>query len=125
MRKNFFVLFSIITILGACAAPMPDKDNSLPEIKPKAPVSVESNPSQTLPSTNNVALNPPHGEPGHDCNVAVGAPLNGVSNSPNSPLPILSNPNNSLNIPPTNVRLNPPHGEPGHDCNVMVGQPLS
>lgn len=82
------------------------------------------------PST--AQLNPPHGEPGHRCEIPVGAPLDG------SPAPGAT----SITIPPagsapspaampitmpanTNTgMLNPPHGEPGHDCNVAVGSPL-
>ena len=69
-------------------------------------------------------LNPPHGEPGHDCAIAVGAPLNG------SPAANVSQPTApTMNFqPPASVqggpRLNPPHGQPGHDCAVQVGAPL-
>lgn len=74
-------------------------------------------------------LNPPHGEPGHDCAIAVGAPLNG-SPAANSPQPTAS-PTMSFPTPapsPVSVqggpRLNPAHGQPGHDCAVQVGAPL-
>lgn len=79
--------------------------------------------------TSKVMLNPPHGEPGHDCAIPVGQPLNsnaGVSNQPmrtTSPTinnqPVINTPNSGQ------VRLNPPHGEPGHDCAIPVGQPLN
>lgn len=73
-------------------------------------------------------LNPPHGEPGHDCAIAVGAPLNGspaaksaqpsapAMNFPSAPAPVSASPGGP--------RLNPPHGQPGHDCAVQVGAPL-
>ena len=127
MKKNLFVLFLII-IMGACSTPMPDIDNTLPVVKPtETPVTLETNnPAVPPTSVNNLALNPPHGEPGHDCNIAVGAALNGASNSLNSPLPIMPGSNKPLDNSSTKgVRLNPPHGEPGHDCNIQVGQPLS
>src|SRR5690606_34194593 len=80
------------------------------------------------PSSSNVALNPEHGKPGHRCDIAVGAPLNGQPASAATPTPMptptitpstQSTPQNA-----GNVRLNPPHGQPGHDCAVQVGQPL-
>lgn len=77
------------------------------------------------PSANGAAnLNPPHGEPGHDCAVPVGQPLTsnsgaGVTN------PTINAP--TFNAPKSNstAKLNPAHGEPGHDCAVPVGQPLN
>jgi hypothetical protein len=71
-------------------------------------------------------LNPPHGQPGHDCAIAVGAPLNSKGNAapvqPVSPMgaPTLSVPAISNTAP----GLNPPHGQPGHDCAIAVGAPL-
>ncbi|MEO6948076.1 MAG: hypothetical protein ABI123_00480 [Ginsengibacter sp.] len=128
MKKNLSILFTIIIIVGACSAPSPDMDNTLPVMKTEeAPVAVESKDSlfQT-PSSNTVALNPPHGEPGHDCNIAVGSPLNGANNLMSAPLPVMPGALNPVNNPTSNkVRLNPPHGEAGHDCNIQVGQPLS
>lgn len=124
---------------AACSSATPEFDNSLPVIKPAettelpnapgAPVTVDANSQLLQPnSTDNVALNPPHGQPGHDCNVAVGSPLNRSTNSFNAPaptpvMPVTINP--LQNASSGGVRLNPPHGEPGHDCNVQVGQPLS
>jgi len=54
-----------------------------------------------------VALNPPHGQPGHVCEIPVGQPL-----------PINSKVSNR------GQRLNPPHGQPGHVCEIPIGQPL-
>lgn len=123
-------------VMGACSSSTPDIDTTLPVMKPvEAPVTVEadypllqtsSDPLLQTPATSTLALNPPHGEPGHDCNIAVGSPLNGAANSMNSPLPVMPASVNPVSNPTTNrVRLNPPHGEPGHDCNIQVGQPLS
>ncbi|PWH81554.1 hypothetical protein [Brumimicrobium oceani] len=69
-----------------------------------------------------ITLNPPHGEPGHDCAVKVGDPLPSSSKNlapSNNGAPINNSPMNSP------VKLNPPHGEPGHDCAVKVGAPLN
>lgn len=85
--------------------------------------------------TSTAQLNPPHGEPGHRCEIPVGAPLDGTP----APAPAAT----SITIPPAGTAaspvmaapptsptsgatgmLNPPHGEPGHDCAVPVGSPL-
>lgn len=86
-----------------------------------------------------VALNPAHGQPGHRCDIAVGAPLDGSSapaatkssSSISSPLPKAP-----VNIPlnlkgltavgqPGGAGLNPEHGKPGHRCDIAVGAPLN
>jgi len=85
------------------------------------------------PVTTAPGTNPPHGLPGHDCSLAVGAPLNSKNNAapasqPNaapqnaSPMngPVLTVPA----LPSTPRGINPPHGQPGHDCSVAVGAPL-
>ena len=146
MKKNLTFLYAIIIMIGvACSSSTnsPDIDKSLPVITPteqaqtpatlttpEAPVTFETNNTQVpQPSAaNNVALNPPHGAPGHDCNIAVGSPLNGAANSLNAPppMPVMPSSVNPVNnASASGIRLNPPHGEPGHDCNIQVGQPLS
>ena len=74
-------------------------------------------------------LNPPHGQPGHDCAIAVGAPLKGSPTA--SPAKPAAPMNFSTPTPkPSPIRasggqrLNPAHGQPGHDCAVEVGAPL-
>lgn len=129
MKKNLLTVYSIIILFAmACSSPTPEFDDTLPEVRPtEAPVSIQ--PDNTLSETSSpgdVALNPPHGEPGHDCNIEVGAPLNGTVNPVNITSPVLQGAGGPLNNSvPAGVRLNPPHGEPGHDCNIQVGQPLS
>lgn len=82
------------------------------------------------------AVNPPHGQPGHNCDIAVGAPLNGnpapaqtVNAAPTNQM--LTQPQVTIAAPQgasapasSNVRLNPAHGQPGHNCAVEVGKPL-
>ena len=85
-----------------------------------------------------VTLNPQHGEPGHRCDIAVGAPLNApVTNiQPNvsAPPPPASSATTNTNIDvqkvlpqasPSSTALNPKHGEPGHRCDIAVGAPLN
>jgi hypothetical protein len=88
-------------------------------------------------------LNPAHGEPGHRCDIAVGAPLNSpAGNKPVSPTIVNETPvTPDITMPaitpqvnptpatdaaqtPTAPGMNPPHGQPGHDCAIAVGAPL-
>jgi hypothetical protein len=88
-------------------------------------------------------MNPPHGQSGHRCDIAVGAPLNTpVSQStPKQATPIqIANTTattssvmmNSNSTPVTGSNptvttaegMNPPHGQEGHRCDISVGAPL-
>lgn len=62
---------------------------------------------QPIQTTTSSGVNPPHGQPGHRCDIAVGAPLGGNG--------IIDN---------TTANLNPPHGQAGHRCDIAVGAPL-
>jgi hypothetical protein len=83
-------------------------------------------------STASGKLNPAHGQPGHDCAVAVGAPLNSkpaqAATKVATPKINVSQPASNSAVPVLNEkgqRLNPAHGQPGHDCAVAVGAPLT
>lgn len=65
-------------------------------------------------------MNPPHGKPGHRCDIAVGAPLNSKPTSTTAPAPVITPVDNTVVKPGTN----PPHGKPGHRCDIAVGAPL-
>jgi hypothetical protein len=77
-----------------------------------------------------MALNPHHGEPGHICEIPVGAPLNSVQNAQPAPTqPVITTtpavaPPTIMPTAVTGKRINPPHGEEGHVCEVPVGAPL-
>ena len=112
------------------------------------PVIVTSTPAPT-PGTTAAGMNPAHGQPGHRCDIPVGAPLNSAPTTPTSTTTTL--PNNktmtvsqpvitttgsnppSLNFNPAQAQtktvtapgMNPPHGEPGHRCDISVGAPLN
>jgi hypothetical protein len=81
-------------------------------------------PVQQSTSKATAGLNPAHGQPGHRCDIEVGAPLNSapktqqVQTAPPSAVPTTPAPTNG------SVKLNPAHGQPGHDCAIPVGQPL-
>lgn len=82
-----------------------------------------------------VGMNPPHGEPGHRCDIAVGAPLNSPPSATGA-VPVQNQPSTSITTPPVSSNslpgagtatapgMNPPHGQPGHDCTIAVGAPL-
>ena len=75
-------------------------------------------------------MNPPHGEPGHRCDIPVGAPLStpaGATQATPTVQPVQATPAAAPAKPASSTgsgKLNPPHGEPGHDCAVPVGAPL-
>ncbi len=93
-------------------------------------------------------LNPAHGQPGHRCDISVGAPLNSTPQKTPAPANVVANETTpqviaapaQINsetpasaivnpVPVSNAKgntgkINPAHGQPGHDCKVAVGQPL-
>lgn len=90
----------------------------------------DATPTQTLPEADETkptaALNPAHGQPGHTCEIPVGAPLDQApatttvqapTNTGVSPV--------RLNSSATAPQKNPPHGQPGHDCAIPVGADLN
>lgn len=102
----------------------PDFVQKAPTIDPK-----------TLPGTHNPdakGLNPEHGQPGHRCDIPVGAPLS----TPPKTMPANQTVNSTPTPPPTPAptqmnltspdgkKLNPAHGQPGHRCDIAVGAPL-
>ncbi len=82
--------------------------------------------SQTSTTPTAPGMNPPHGQPNHRCDIAVGVPLNSPAGTGKSTSPATS----QLNIPaqstmiPTAPGMNPPHGQPNHRCDIAVGVPL-
>ncbi|WP_394673854.1 hypothetical protein [uncultured Chryseobacterium sp.] len=73
-------------------------------------------------------MNPPHGEPGHRCDIPVGQPLNSKPAQPvQQPVQTIAQNTAPPAAPaPTGEKpaLNPPHGEPWHNCAVKVGEAL-
>lgn len=70
-----------------------------------------------------VKLNPPHGQPGHSCAVAVGAPLTAAATAAPAaaPQPVQMAPAGPAAAPQAQQllpdgKVNPPHGQPGHVC---------
>jgi hypothetical protein len=106
-------------------------------VQQQAPVTIQApvvNTSQPVTQTvSKAGLNPAHGQPGHRCDISVGAPLDSKPTLPsaNTTQPVAaqkSAPTLSPNIPaPATVApgMNPAHGQPGHRCDISVGAPLN
>jgi hypothetical protein len=84
--------------------------------------------------TASAKLNPAHGQPGHRCDINVGAPLD--SKPATAPIPaqakqVVNAPTAAVTVPPTAPTqktapgMNPTHGQPGHRCDISVGAPLN
>ncbi len=83
-------------------------------------------PTQTTTQTTtngSGAINPAHGQSGHDCAIPVGAPLNGSAATPAQTINLNNNNSSPVKTSGTGA-VNPAHGQPGHDCAVPVGAPL-
>jgi hypothetical protein len=83
----------------------------------------------TLSATSSVTgLNPKHGQPGHRCDIAEGAPLTTAPTKPTvtPPQPVIIQ--QPIPMPAAAVTapgMNPEHGKPGHRCDISVGAPLN
>ncbi len=145
--KKILYFFLVASAVSACNA-SGDNGKKIPEIssallenyKPDTNKPVSLIPDSVLPMQPTIGgatgakLNPAHGQPGHDCAIAVGAPLNKTAVASN---PVATNPvSTPVNTTPitlpgannTNAssgKLNPAHGQPGHRCDIAVGQPLN
>lgn len=124
-----------------------------------APAQNMQAPMTANPATNTAVMpvtkpgmNPPHGQPGHRCDIAVGAALNSKPAATNtqamkftppattgqtqsitapSSTPALLQPNTEAPkaVPQKTMegwqgKANPAHGQEGHRCDVKVGDPL-
>lgn len=118
----------------------PTQSGQTPSTKPNQAQTIQIDPNSLQPGKFSVengkaknvktakGMNPPHGEPGHRCDIPVGQPL---SSKP-APQPVQQQ-NIAQNTPapapalaPTGPKpaLNPAHGQPWHNCSLKVGDPL-
>lgn len=85
--------------------------------------------TQTVAAPVKVAkgMNPSHGQPGHRCDIPVGAPLNSPVATNSTTTQVVSTSGQSVNTTSVNTAkgMNPPHGQPGHRCDIPVGSPLN
>jgi hypothetical protein len=83
--------------------------------------------TNTTNASGDLTLNPAHGQPGHQCGIPVGAPLNGSTGTTNNTSVQTIDMSQTKTIPaPTSggAGMNPAHGQPGHRCDIKVGDPL-
>jgi hypothetical protein len=153
---SFISILAIFTVVSCSPAkndsqersqtpvvPQPQEQNSSNIAEPQTP------PEVTEENNAQVTINPPHGQPGHRCDIPVGAPLNSapqnttpqitttqpstsvpnIANNPTAPTlenaqRINSSQPRSTTTTQNSGRINPPHGQPGHRCDIPVGSPL-
>lgn len=132
--KKYLFLIVLIVALAAC------DNNSSTDTKLNSQSSTSLSDTlrdtsrSTLPTitnnttgTSNTKVNPEHGQPGHRCDIAVGAPLNSTPapiTQQTQPAPI-NQPQPATPKFTTATGMNPEHGKPGHRCDIGVGTPLS
>ena len=148
-RKYIYLALSLSLTLISCKEELqPQEDSTAVRAdqnptnttqKTAATSNTAQNPAQTAAAitTNKTSqqqspLNPAHGQPGHVCGIAVGAPLN--SKPTQAPTPgnktittqnIQASPQVTTTPTKTAPGMNPPHGQPGHVCGIAVGAPLN
>jgi hypothetical protein len=139
ISANILIPGALLALLG-CSEPK--KDNVV-DVRPGAPLfpSAPTGTAQPGAAATGANVNPPHGQPGHNCAVPVGAPLTTAPASGINATPAVTPGSGSTASPagpiaapgaptpvPAQVQVaagtNPPHGQPGHDCSIPVGAPL-
>ncbi|HEX8577314.1 MAG TPA: hypothetical protein VF677_13550 [Flavobacterium sp.] len=134
----FFVLF---ILCSSCKKELePQESSVIPDaIKgTNNPATASAAAQNQAATTQNIqavnGTNPPHGQPGHRCDIAAGAPLSGTTVTQparqQNPDPAMQQ--MKVNVPAATAQntvtpkgMNPPHGQPGHRCDVSVGSPLN
>lgn len=110
--------------LNSAAASAVAQPTAIPVSQPTASVQT---PVINTVNTNNTSsaaagLNPQHGQPGHRCDIAVGAPLN---SKPGAAAAKASPQVTATPVVAAKPGMNPQHGQPGHRCDIAVGAPLN
>lgn len=161
MKNLSTLLFIIPFALTSCKNEAETKESTIPKVVvPFTQVAIpqqnqtvatpQPNPNQSIMYQNNAGqytstqaqtvaapvkvakgMNPSHGQPGHRCDIPVGAPLNSpITTSKITAPQVVSN--QSVTVPSATViptqtpkGMNPPHGQPGHRCDIPVGSPLN
>lgn len=115
------------------AANTQQNQTAMPTPTPQTQTTVNQNNATTSPVAVAKGMNPAHGQPGHRCDIAVGAPLNSpvatlknnsvVPQQNNTAAATATSPNPTAPTP-TPEGMNPPHGQDKHRCDIAVGAPL-
>lgn len=120
-------------VIDAASQEAPNNQTVAMPSQPNAVSTPAAQQVQPQPTTTAPGMNPPHGQPNHRCDIAVGAPLNSPAGknpaAQATPAPVQAQPQPQMqpqNAAPvvTAPGMNPPHGQPGHKCEVAVGAPL-
>ncbi len=119
--------------LAACNNKKPETTQVYPTTPTGLKGIQQSAPKSNAQTSSTVALNPAHGQPGHRCDLAVGAPLNSSPTSATAAPQVTTQATPAATstpavAPTTNAKgqkLNPAHGQPGHKCEIPVGAPLT
>jgi hypothetical protein len=102
---------------------------SITPANPTPQNNVVMTPVQTPVQPTAPGMNPPHGQPNHRCDIAVGAPLNSKPAATTTATTANAQPQVVMTEVPNKVKtapgMNPPHGEPNHRCDIAVGAPLN
>ena len=156
MKRVTLMIFSAAALAVSCKnTKNTEAQNSAtatptaPETKSQENVATQTfTPENTTVASNTASdkpeLNPPHGQPYHRCDIAVGAPIDSpapVQNAAPQVAQPQSAPNAGFNTNPISPSLaspvsstadigpkpalNPPHGQPHHRCDLQVGAPLT
>ena len=136
MKHLFPAAAFILCIFSvSCDGNTDNKELVAPSVLPATANPILPGNNDSFPAlTTGVTLNPKHGQPGHRCDIAEGAPLNAPATNntiqPNvsATIPPVTTTATSDVIPNLNAAtpgLNPKHGEPGHRCDIAVGAPLN
>lgn len=110
---------------------------STPSQVQQDPNMTNQTPALATPAPVAKGMNPAHGQPGHRCDIPVGAPLNSpAATATNKPVTQQVTPQQSQAVStspvtttptvttPTPEGMNPPHGQEKHRCDIAVGAPL-
>ena len=136
----------VLTDLTAAAtAATPSAPTTITPVQTNQPVQATTavTPQPAAVAKTAAGMNPAHGQPGHRCEIAVGAPLNStpakttpkMTATPGSAIikpvstanpgaPALLSAPAATPVTATAPGMNPPHGQDGHVCSVAVGAAL-
>lgn len=140
MKSFFILLFVTLLLLTSCKKEVESQNTTPTNLVPFTEVGRQmkteaeaASPQQQntteQATTTSTGMNPAHGQPGHRCDIQVGAPLNSpVPATAQQTTAIAPNPAPSATaqteITPTAEGMNPPHGQTNHRCDIAVGAPL-
>jgi hypothetical protein len=91
MKTSYLTIACLLIISGFVSCSNSDAEESTETattILPQSPADTVKQAVKVNSASTSSALNPAHGQPGHRCDIAVGAPLNSVSSVPVATAPV-------------------------------------